>query len=105
MNHINPSDHYIRQSEFKKTVESKKEKSPASPVSDSTNLSRAEDVIVSLSDTSREIQIAKSGVASSSDIREEKVNEIKKLISENRYEIKAKDIAEKMIGSFIDELI
>jgi len=66
---------------------------------------RIQDDRVSLSDASRDMQTAKQAIASSPDIRLEKINEIKQAVADGRYEIDAGKVAEKMIGSIISEMI
>jgi negative regulator of flagellin synthesis FlgM len=66
---------------------------------------RPQDDRVSLSDASRELQAAKDAVAAAPDVREEKVAEIKQSVVTGNYEIDPGNIAEKMIGSMINEML
>ena len=66
---------------------------------------RTQDDRVSLSDASRELQTAKDSVAAVPDIREEKVTAVKQAVENGSYEIDPGKIAEKMIGSIINEMI
>ena len=61
--------------------------------------------IASTPEASRDMQTAKEAIASSPDIRLEKVNEIKQAVEDGQYKIDAGKVAEKMIGSIINELI
>lgn len=60
---------------------------------------------VSLSEASKDMQTAEQAVASSPDMRAEKVNEIKQAVADGLYEIDAGKVAEKMIGSIINDVI
>jgi negative regulator of flagellin synthesis FlgM len=60
---------------------------------------------VSLSQASKEMQLAKNAVAGLPEIREEKVAEIKQAIADNRYELNSEKIAEKLVGTLISEMI
>jgi negative regulator of flagellin synthesis FlgM len=60
---------------------------------------------VSLSQTSKEMQLAQNAVAEAPDVREEKVALIKQAIADQRYEIDSEKIAEKLIGSLISEVV
>ena len=77
---------------------------PATATEES-KIDRIQDDKVSLSGASRDMQTAKQAVASAPDIRLEKVNEIKQAVADGRYEIDAGKIAEKMIGSIINDVI
>lgn len=66
---------------------------------------RTQDDRVSLSDASRELQTAKDSVAAAPDIREEKVAAVKQAVENGTYEIDPGKIADKMIGSIINEMI
>jgi negative regulator of flagellin synthesis FlgM len=58
---------------------------------------------VSLSETSRVIQLAEDAVAAAPDVRPEMVNPIKQQIAEGTYKINAETLAEGIIGTFISE--
>lgn len=64
-----------------------------------------EDVIVELSEESKEVQKAKEAIESEPDVRSEEVSAIKKEIEEGNYEIDYDSTAEKMVGQFIDEIV
>lgn len=68
-------------------------------------IERTQDDRVSLSSESRELQAAKDAVAAVPDIREEKVAAIKTAIESGSYEINPGGIAEKMVGSIVNEMI
>jgi flagellar biosynthesis anti-sigma factor FlgM len=60
---------------------------------------------VSLSKSARDIQIAKDAVEAVPEIREEAVQDLKKEVDSGTYEINSNQIAEKMVGANIDEVI
>ncbi len=65
---------------------------------------------VSLSETSREMQIAKEEVTSTPDtsaqeIREEKVEQLRQEVNEGKYQVNADQVAEKLIGSIISDYV
>lgn len=60
---------------------------------------------VSLSQASKEMQLAKNAVAEIPEVREEKVAEIKQAIADDRYELNSEKIAEKFVGTLISEII
>ncbi len=60
---------------------------------------------VSISGTSRDFQVAKEAAMSAPDNRQEKVEELKKAINDGTYKVDADKIAEKMIGSIVQEII
>lgn len=60
---------------------------------------------VSLSQTSKEMQLAKNAVAESPEIREERVMQIKQALADGRYEINPEKIADKLVGTLISEII
>jgi len=105
MNHINPSETYLQQAGFKKAPETENTALTNKQKTDAKKSIPKGDVIVNLSDTSREMQIAKQASTSSPDIREQKIKDIQTLINENRYEIKPDEIAGKILGLHIDETI
>jgi flagellar biosynthesis anti-sigma factor FlgM len=59
---------------------------------------------VDLSDQSKEMKKIYTIQQMAPDIRTDKVNEVKKLIEENRYQVDSKTVAEKMIRESIFEL-
>ncbi len=64
-----------------------------------------QDVIVDISSSSRELQLARDAVAAAPDVRVEKVEALKGAIDNGEYTIDAMKIAEKMIGANINELV
>lgn len=86
------------------TTDKQRVDAPATPPVE-IKAERIQEDKVSLSDTSRDMQTAKQAIASSQDIRQEKVNELKQAVASGRYEIDAGKVAEKMIGSIISEVI
>jgi negative regulator of flagellin synthesis FlgM len=64
-----------------------------------------QDVIVDISESSRELQVAKDAVAAAPDVRAEKVEALRSAIDNGKYAIDALKIAEKMIGANINELV
>jgi flagellar biosynthesis anti-sigma factor FlgM len=92
------------QTMLSETVEKQRtEMSTAQPMEESKP-ERIPDDRVSLSKESRDMQVAKNAVAATPDTRQEKVNDIKQAIADGRYEVDAGKIAEKMIGSIINEV-
>ena len=73
--------------------------------SQTTEKSETAEDKISLSDTSKEIQIAKESADSTPDVRSEKVEQIKQAISEGRYAIDYEQVAEKMIGFMLNGYI
>ena len=63
------------------------------------------DAVVNLSQASKEIQIAQRVIQETPDIRVEKVGDIKAQLSNNTYKIDYDKVADKIIGTMIDELI
>ena len=59
---------------------------------------------VNLSTQAKEIQQAKVAVSQSSDIREEKVQEIKSQVEKGTYNVSGEQIANKMVGESIIDL-
>ena len=59
---------------------------------------------VDLSDQSKEMKKIYTAQQMAPDIRTDRVNEVKKLIEENRYQVDSKTVAEKMIRESIFEL-
>ncbi len=60
---------------------------------------------VSLSEASKDIQLVKDTVASTPDIRTEKVNPIKQKIAEGTYKVNAESVAERIIDHHISEWV
>ena len=80
-----------KQSEKNQIVESQKTQSPQTDR-------------VDLSDQSKEMKKIYAAQQMAPDIRTDRVNEVKKLIEENRYQVDSKTVAEKMIQESIFEL-
>lgn len=64
-----------------------------------------QDTIVNLSTASKEAQTAREVIASEPDVREDKVAELKKRIESGNYTVDNKAVADKMVDSFIDEIL
>jgi len=63
-----------------------------------------QDTIVNLSTASKEAQMAKKIAASEPDMRQDKVAELKQRIESGNYAVDQKDVADKMVDSFMDEI-
>lgn len=57
---------------------------------------------VEISQFGKDYQIAKQAVANASDIREEKVNQIKASMASGTYNVKLEEVAEKMMEHYFD---
>lgn len=55
---------------------------------------------LSISQTGQDYQIAKQAVAEASDIREDKVSQLKNKISSNSYSVDTGDFAEKLLAQY-----
>lgn len=64
-----------------------------------------QDTIVNLSQASKEAQKIKEIILSEPDIRENKVSALKEEIESGRYKIDHKRVADKLVDTFIDELL
>ena len=64
-----------------------------------------EGAIVSLSETSKEVQRAKEVIEAEPDVRQEQVEAIKDKVEKGTYEIDHEKTAEKMLKAFLDEMI
>jgi len=64
-----------------------------------------QDTIVNLSTASKEVQTAREIIASEPDVREDKVNELRKRIESGNYTVDNKAVADKIVDSFIDEIL
>jgi len=60
---------------------------------------------VSLSAASKDMKLAKEAVASTPDIRSDKVDPIKQKVAQGNYKVNAEKVAEKMIGNHVSEFI
>ena len=64
-----------------------------------------QDTIVNLSTASKEAQTAREVIASEPDVREDKVAELKNRIESGNYTVDNKAVADKIVDSFIDEIL
>ena len=64
-----------------------------------------QDTIVNLSTASKEAQTAREVIASEPDVREDKVAELRKRIESGNYAVDNKAVADKIVDSFIDEIL
>ena len=64
-----------------------------------------QDTIVNLSTASKEAQTAREVIASEPDVREDKVAELRKRIESGNYTVDNKAVADKIVDSFIDEIL
>ncbi|ACL02329.1 flagellar biosynthesis anti-sigma factor FlgM [Desulfatibacillum aliphaticivorans] len=62
-----------------------------------------QDVVVELSQTSQEVQMAREVIEQQPDMREEKVAALKAQMESGSYEVNPEKIAEKMLRMFMDE--
>ncbi len=99
-NNVNPGQQaYVRELESAK---------PADVTTDETQKVEQKTAVedkVSLSANARDINIAKNAVQAAPEIREEAVQDIKKQVDAGTYEIDSEKIADKIVGSNIDELV
>ena len=58
-----------------------------------------------ISNTGRDIQIAKEGLKKTSDIRQDKVNDIIKRMESGTYNVSAKEVADKIVDKYFDKSI
>jgi negative regulator of flagellin synthesis FlgM len=78
---------------------------PAAGATETAETERPQDDRVSLSDASKDMQAAEDAVAATSDVRQEKVSAIKQAVESGTYDADPGKIADKMIGSIVNELI
>ncbi len=90
---------YAREMEATKPPELTKEETPK------TDAPKAIEDKVSLSTNARDIQVAKNAVEAAPEIREETVQDVKKDVESGNYKIDSEKIADKIVGSNIDELV
>jgi negative regulator of flagellin synthesis FlgM len=93
------------QAMLNEAAEKQRVETPAQPPIEETKVERVQDDKVSLSNESRDMQIAKDAVASNSDIRAEKVEELKQAVATGRYKVDPGAVAEKMISSNFSEVV
>lgn len=60
---------------------------------------------ISLSSAGKDMQIAKNALAKLSDVREDKVNDIKARLADGSYKVDAEDFAAKLIASYASKSI
>jgi negative regulator of flagellin synthesis FlgM len=60
---------------------------------------------VEISRVGRDYQVAKAAVQNSSDVRADKVNDIKNRMEAGTYDISANEVANKIVDSFYDTII
>jgi flagellar biosynthesis anti-sigma factor FlgM len=103
MNTLDATGNYERPGYVKEPAESSRVEIHKQQPTERKKETSRENIIVSLSDTCKEMKLAKEAVASAPEIRSEKVERIREAILEDRYRIHADKIAEKIIGSIITE--
>lgn len=60
---------------------------------------------VEISQTGKDIAIAKNAIAEAPDVREDRVNTIKKQMAEGAYTVSMEDVADKMIDRFFGGIL
>jgi negative regulator of flagellin synthesis FlgM len=78
---------------------------PAASTTEAVETERSQDDRVSLSNASKDMQAAEDAVAATPDVREEKVSAIKQAVENGTYEVDPGKIADKMIGSIVNEMV
>ena len=58
-----------------------------------------------LSSIGKEYQTAKTAISSVDDIRQEKINDIKKRMQSGTYDVSGKEFADKLVDSFYNSII
>ena len=91
-------------SENEKTREANKKERADRPEPEAA-ATPSEDVVVSLSETSREMQLAEEAVAEAKDVREEMVDAVKQAYQSGQYQVDPDQIANKMVGTIISEQV
>lgn len=66
---------------------------------------QGQDTVVNISQASKEAQRIKEIVASEPDIREDKVAELKDKIERGTYKVDNNAVADKLVDSFLDEVL
>lgn len=77
---------------------------PGTSTTETVETERAQDDRVSLSNASREMQVAEEAVAAVTDVRQDKVAAIKQAVESETYEIDPGKIADKMLGLNVNEM-
>ena len=80
------------------------QQTPNEPKVEEKNQS-GQDTIVNLSTASKEAKTAREVIASEPDVREDKVAELRKRIESGNYTVDNKAVADKIVDSFIDEIL
>ncbi len=57
-----------------------------------------------ISQSAKDYQTAKAAVKASSDIREDKVSELKEAVASGTYNVSAAEIADKMVSKYFDSI-
>lgn len=55
-----------------------------------------------ISQSAKDYQVAKNAIAESSDVREDRVAEMKEALASGTYNVSSQEIAEKMVSSYFD---
>ena len=87
------------------TSEDVKEKSPSDEQKVEEKDRSGQDTIVNLSPTLKEAQTVREIITSEPEIREDKVAELKEKIESGKYKVDHDAVADKLVGTFIDEIL
>lgn len=90
---------YAREIEATKPPEIQPEEAPR------TETRGAAEDTVSLSDNARELQVALSAVEEAPEVREETVQDLRNEVESGTYQVNPEDVADRIVGSNIDELV
>lgn len=60
---------------------------------------------VSLSGNARDLQVAQEGISLAPDVRTDRVQEVQSAVQQGTYKVDAQQVAEKIIGFSIDQMI
>jgi len=63
-----------------------------------------QDIVVNLSDASKEVQRIREIISSEPDVREDKVSALKQSIESGRYSVDHERVADKLVDAFLDEI-
>jgi negative regulator of flagellin synthesis FlgM len=58
-----------------------------------------------ISQVAKDYQVAKQAVAQTPDVREDKVNDLKQRIASGTYDVSARELADKLVDNYFDEMI
>jgi len=61
--------------------------------------------MLEISQTGKDYQVARQIVSRTSDIREDRVSDIKRQMEAGTYNISAEEVADKLVNSYFDELL